>query len=83
MDSDRRAIGIGLMGLGVVGSGVARILQQKADVYERQIGRPLVIRRVLVRDPSKARDVAIDPALMTDARRGSARRIPRSSWSSR
>ena len=33
-----RAIGIGLMGLGVVGSGVARILQEKADVYARQIG---------------------------------------------
>ena len=65
MDSDRRAIGIGLMGLGVVGSGVARILQQKADVYARQIGRPLVLRRVLVRDPAKARDFPIDPALLT------------------
>ncbi len=65
MASDRRAIGIGLMGLGVVGSGVARILQQKADVYERQIGRPLAIRHVLVRDPSKPRDFGIDPALVT------------------
>jgi homoserine dehydrogenase len=65
MDSDRRAIGIGLMGLGVVGSGVARILQQKADVYERQIGRPLVIKRVLVRDPAKKREFPIDPALVT------------------
>jgi homoserine dehydrogenase len=65
MDSDRRAIGIGLMGLGVVGSGVARILRQKADVYERQIGRPLVIKRVLVRDPAKKRDFPIDPALVT------------------
>ncbi len=65
MASDRRAIGIGLMGLGVVGSGVARILQQKADVYERQIGRPLAIRHVLVRDPSKQRDFPIDPSLLT------------------
>ena len=65
MGSDRRAIGIGLMGLGVVGSGVARILQQKAGVYERQIGHALVIRRVLVRDPSKEREFAIDPALVT------------------
>src|ERR1700674_5535840 len=65
MDSDRPAIGIGLMGLGVVGSGVARILHEKSDVYERQIGRPLVIRRVLVRDPAKERDFPIDPALLT------------------
>ncbi len=65
MGSDRRAIGIGLMGLGVVGSGVARILQQKAGVYERQIGHALRIRRVLVRDPSKERDFPVAPALLT------------------
>ena len=65
MDSERRAIGIGLMGLGVVGSGVARILQQKSEVYERQIGRPLIIRRVLVRDPGKERDFPIDRTLLT------------------
>ena len=52
----RSAIGIGLMGLGVVGSGVARILQEKADVYARQIGCPLELRRVLVRDVAKQRD---------------------------
>jgi len=65
MASDRRAIGIGLMGLGVVGSGVARILHEKAGVYARQIGLPLEIRRVLVRDPAKPRDFPIDPALIT------------------
>ncbi len=65
MGSEPRAIGVGLMGLGVVGSGVARILHEKAAVYERQIGRPLVVRRALVRDPSKARDFAFDPALIT------------------
>ncbi len=65
MASDRRAIGIGLMGLGVVGSGVARILNEKADVYARQIGCALEIRRVLVRDPAKERDFRIDPALIT------------------
>ncbi len=65
MDPERGAIGIGLMGLGVVGSGVARILQQKSEVYERQIGRPLRIRRVLVRDLAKKRDFPVDRALMT------------------
>lgn len=63
--ADRREIGIGLMGLGVVGSGVARILREKADVYARQIGYPLNIKRVLVRDPSKPRDCDIDAALLT------------------
>jgi len=65
MGSDRRAIGIGLMGLGVVGGGVARILHEKADVYARQIGYPLTIRRVLVRDPSKERTFGVSPSLLT------------------
>ena len=63
--SQRPSIGIGLMGLGVVGSGVARILQEKAEVYARQIGIPLELRRVLVRDVNKARDCDIDPAILT------------------
>jgi homoserine dehydrogenase len=65
MASDRRPIGIGLLGLGVVGSGVARILHEKAAVYERQIGRPVAIRHVLVRDPAKQRDFPMDPSLLT------------------
>ncbi len=65
MDSERRAIGVGLLGLGVVGSGVAAILRDKAAVYARQIGCPLELRRVLVRDPRKQRGVTIDPALLT------------------
>lgn len=53
------------MGLGVVGCGVARILQEKADVYARQIGYPLEIRRILVRDPAKQRSIRVDPSLLT------------------
>ena len=65
MAGERRSIGIGLMGLGTVGSGVARILHEKADVYARQIGVPLELRRVLVRDTNKKRAFAVDPALLT------------------
>jgi homoserine dehydrogenase len=65
MASDRRAIGIGLMGLGVVGAGVARILHEKAAVYSRQIGCPLELRRVLVRDTARRRDFDVAPSLLT------------------
>lgn len=58
-------IGIGLLGLGVVGSGVAQILQERAAEYARTVGRPLAIRRVLVRDLQKPRRVRIDPRLLT------------------
>ncbi len=65
MSDARRSIGIGLLGLGNVGSGVARILHEKADVYARQIGAALELKRVLVRDPQKARDFNVDARLLT------------------
>jgi homoserine dehydrogenase len=62
-------VNIGLLGLGVVGSGVARILSEKAARYASAVGCPLTIRRVLVRDPSKQR-AFLPPGdvLTTDAR---------------
>jgi homoserine dehydrogenase len=65
MSDARRTIGIGLLGIGTVGSGVARILHEKAEVYARQIGATLELKRVLVRDLKKARGFDIDPALLT------------------
>jgi homoserine dehydrogenase len=58
-------IGIGLLGLGVVGGGVAQILAERADAFARTVGRPLAVRRILVRDPDKRRGVRVDPALIT------------------
>lgn len=49
------AIGIGLIGCGTVGSGVARLLREEAERYQRRLGMSLQLRRVLVRDPSKGR----------------------------
>ncbi|HYW90617.1 MAG TPA: homoserine dehydrogenase [Chloroflexota bacterium] len=59
-------LGVGLLGLGTVGSGVARVLLAKNAQLERRIGRPVVIQKVLVRDPSRPRDVTIDVPLVTD-----------------
>jgi homoserine dehydrogenase len=63
--SARRSVKVGLLGLGVVGGGVARILAEKRDRYARELGCPLELARVLVRDPEKERSVTIDPALFT------------------
>jgi homoserine dehydrogenase len=59
-------VNIALLGLGVVGGGVARAIQEKADVYSKRIGAELRIRRVLVRHLHKERDVPLDPSLLTD-----------------
>ena len=59
-------LGVGLLGLGTVGTGVARVLLTKSTALERRIGRPVRVRSVLVRDPSKPRGVSLDCPLVTD-----------------
>ena len=61
------AIGIGLLGLGTVGAGVAAILASPQGRHPL-VGE-LALRRVAVRDPGRARAVSIDPTLLvTDPR---------------
>jgi homoserine dehydrogenase len=61
-----RPLGVGLLGLGTVGTGVARVLQTKREALERRIGRPVEICKVLVRDPAKERAVHLAAPLVTD-----------------
>lgn len=58
-------IGVALLGVGVVGGGVATILAERAGEYARRVGRPLVLRHLLVRDPAKPRPASVDRALLT------------------
>jgi len=62
----RSEIGIVLLGLGVVGSGVARALLEKADSFTHRVGVNLALRRVLVRDVSRERSVILPDGLLTD-----------------
>ncbi len=62
-----RPLGVGLLGLGTVGSGVARVLTTKSAALERRIGRPVEICKVLVRDASRHRDALPGGPLVTDA----------------
>ncbi|HJX61931.1 MAG TPA: homoserine dehydrogenase, partial [Dehalococcoidia bacterium] len=59
-------IRIGLLGIGVIGSGVARNLQDREDVYAQQIGLRLKLHRVLDRDRWKAEAAGVDPAIVSD-----------------
>jgi homoserine dehydrogenase len=52
------------MGLGTIGSGVARVLAEKADAFARQSGAPIVLSRVLERDLSKADALSLDRAIV-------------------
>ena len=44
----KKSIGIGLIGLGVIGGQVARVLTDKAEVLAKRVGCPLVLRKVKV-----------------------------------
>ncbi len=62
-------LGIALLGCGTVGGGVARLLLEQPQRLAARAGRPLALRRVVVRDPSRARAVPLPANLVsTDLR---------------
>jgi homoserine dehydrogenase len=64
----KRELVLGLAGLGTVGSGLARILHDRAAAIEARTGRAVRIKTILVRDPAKPRPVEIPGAsIVTDA----------------
>jgi homoserine dehydrogenase len=65
MGGSRSEVGVGLMGLGVVGSGVARALLERGEAYGQQVGCPLRLVRILEREPDRERPVRVDRALFT------------------
>lgn len=58
-------ISVGLLGLGVVGSGVIQIINNHQEELAHQLGCKVTVGRVLVRDIEKARKKDIDPAVLT------------------
>ncbi|PJK29171.1 homoserine dehydrogenase [Minwuia thermotolerans] len=51
---------IAVAGVGTVGSGLIRLLEENADVIEGRAGRPLVVRAVSARNRGRDRGVDID-----------------------
>ncbi len=65
MNPKDRSINVGLLGLGVVGSGVVKALTQKGDLITQQIGRSVNITRILVKDLDKPRALDVPKSLLT------------------
>jgi len=61
-----KAIKVGLLGLGTVGTGVVRIVEGHQADLQRQVGSPIVIEKVLVKNMSKARSVSVDASKLTE-----------------
>lgn len=60
------SIGIGLIGCGTVGQGVVKMLAEQGEAYARRLGRPIELRKVLVRDAGMDRGVALAEGVLTD-----------------
>jgi homoserine dehydrogenase len=67
-------IRVGLLGCGVVGTGLMRLLDTRARAIEEAVGAQVRVTRLAVRDPSRSRDVPLggvavtsDPASVAEA----------------
>jgi homoserine dehydrogenase len=56
---------VALLGCGVVGSEVVRLLDAQQDDLTQRIGAPLELVAVAVRRPQRSRDLPVDPSLFT------------------
>ena len=57
---------VGIVGLGTVGSGVAKLLLDHGDRTARHAGRTLWIEQVVVRDVNKPRDCNLPKGILSD-----------------
>ena len=62
----KNEIGIGLLGLGVVGSKIAGNLLQCLETLSSNLDGPMVLRRVLVRNMQIPRSVSLPDGILTD-----------------
>src|SRR5215470_13919446 len=60
-----REIGVGLLGLGNVGSGVVKLLTDNAQAIEARLGARVVVRKIAVQKAEKRRLVEVEKKLLT------------------
>lgn len=61
-----KPVRVGLLGLGTVGTGVVRIVEGNQEDLSSQVGSPILIERIAVKNTEKPREVEVDPSKVTD-----------------
>lgn len=61
-----KTVKVGLLGLGTVGTGVVRIVEGHQEDLRSQVGSDISIEKILVKDRTKTRSVAVDAAKLTE-----------------
>ncbi|GGG02386.1 homoserine dehydrogenase [Paenibacillus albidus] len=60
-----KPVKVGLLGLGTVGTGVVRIVEGNQEDLSSQVGSPIIIERISVKNTEKPRDIEVDPSKIT------------------
>lgn len=60
-----KAIKVGIVGFGTVGTGTAKILIENARLIEERVGIPIVVKKIADHHPEKEREVKVDPSVLT------------------
>ncbi len=60
-----KGIRVGLLGLGTVGSGVVKIIENHQENLQHRIGCPVIIEKILIRDIDKQREIDIHKDKLT------------------
>ncbi|MEW6096741.1 MAG: homoserine dehydrogenase [bacterium] len=58
-------VNIGLLGFGTIGSGVVKVLQEKAKLFEEHLGLKLILKKIVDKDITTKRDVEVDPSILS------------------
>ncbi|APO47378.1 homoserine dehydrogenase [Paenibacillus sp. FSL H7-0942] len=61
-----KPVKVGLLGLGTVGTGVVRIVEGNQEDLSSQVGSPIVIEKIAVKNTEKERVIAVDRAKLTE-----------------
>ncbi|HBT64965.1 MAG TPA: homoserine dehydrogenase [Ruminococcaceae bacterium] len=61
-----KKIGLALLGLGTIGSGVIKVLNENGEMIKNREDLDIQVKKILVRDVHKKRNVTVDKNLLTD-----------------
>lgn len=61
-----KPVKVGLLGLGTVGTGVVRIVEGHQEDLSSQVGSPILIEKIAVKNKEKERSISVDYRKVTD-----------------
>ena len=65
MTNKPRAINVGIIGYGTVGSGVVRILVENRGLIKQRLGAEIVIKKICDIDITRDRGIGVDSSVLT------------------